>query len=195
MFTGLIEATGEVAALDYHGSDARMVIATILDLSQIKPGDSIAVDGVCLTVVELGAQRFAVDVSAETLAVVKPFALGEAVNLELAMRLSDRLGGHLLSGHIDGKGRVVEYAPVGDNFTLSVEVPPALMRYIAIKGSIAINGVSLTVNNITKNDIVMNIIPHTWANTTFKNLTAGANVNLEVDMLARYVERMLNCKA
>lgn len=195
MFTGLIEATGEVAALDYHGSDARMVIATTLDLSQIKLGDSIAVDGVCLTVVALGAERFAVDVSAQTLAVVKPFVLGGTVNLELALRLSDRLGGHLLSGHIDGKGCVVEYSPAGDNFTLRVEVPPGLMRYIAIKGSVAINGVSLTVNDIKNNDIVMNIIPHTCAHTTFKSLTAGVNVNLEVDMLARYVERMLNHRA
>jgi riboflavin synthase len=162
-----------------------------LVLDDVAIGDSIAVNGVCLTVVSRGGQTFSVDVSGETLACTVGFAAGERVNLEKALRLADRLGGHIVSGHVDGVGTVVDIAPAGESRIVTIAVPAELARYVARKGSIAVNGVSLTVNEVRDERFSVNLIPHTLAATTFHALVPRARVNLEVDMLARYIERML----
>jgi len=154
-------------------------------------GDSIAVDGVCLTAVALTPDSFTVDVSAETLRVTEGFTPGAEVNLEKALRMADRLGGHLVSGHVDGVGTVHRFRPVGESHLLEIDAPPALARYIIRKGSITVSGVSLTVNAVEGARFALNLIPHTLDMTTLKHLKAGSRVNLEVDMIARYVERML----
>jgi len=191
MFTGIVAAVGKVRSAQPGSQGVRMVIeAAGLELDDVALGDSIAVNGVCLTVTALDAQTFAVDVSPETIACTVGFEPGGAVNLEKALRLSDRLGGHLVSGHVDGTGEVVEFEPVGDNRLLAVRVPRALSRYVAQKGSITINGVSLTVNAIEGDVFSVNLIPHTLAQTNLRQLASGVRVNLEVDLLARYVERI-----
>jgi len=191
MFTGIIQAIGRIQTFDARGDDARMVIeGGGLDFSDVTPGDSIAVNGVCLTAVALTPDSFTVDVSAETLRVTTGFAQGAEVNLEKALRLADRLGGHLVSGHVDGVGRVCRFEPVGESHHLDIEMPTALARYVIRKGSITVNGVSLTVNAVDGAGFSLNLIPHTLAMTTLKHLTPGSPVNLEVDMIARYVERM-----
>ena len=153
-------------------------------------GDSIAVNGVCLTVVAFDKTLFEAEVSQASLGVVAGFDAGAAVNLEKALRLADRLGGHLMSGHVDGAGTVAQFEAVGDNRRLVIEAPPAIARYIARKGSIAVNGVSLTVNTVEGNAFEVNLIAHTLATTTLQHLKRGVRVNLEVDMLARYIERL-----
>jgi riboflavin synthase len=171
---------------------ARSVIAAgKLDLSDVAIGDSIAVNGVCLTVTSLLADAFTVDVSPETLACTIGFERDQRVNLEKALRLADRLGGHLLSGHVDGVGEIVRFEPVGENRLLEVRIAADLQRYIARKGSIAVNGVSLTVNEVDRALARINLIPHTLSETNLSALMAGARVNIEVDLIARYVERML----
>jgi riboflavin synthase len=154
-------------------------------------GDSIAVNGVCLTAVALTPESFTVDVSAETLRCTEGFVPGAEVNLEKAMRLADRLGGHLVSGHVDGVGTVHRSAPAGESHLLEIDAPREIARYIIRKGSVTVNGVSLTVNAVSGQRFALNLIPHTLAMTTLKNLQAGSRVNLEVDMIARYVERMM----
>ena len=192
MFTGIIQAVGEVRELTLAERAARLVIATgKLDLADVGIGDSIAVNGVCLTVTELLPDAFSVDVSPETIACTVGFELAAAVNLEKALRLCDRLGGHLVSGHVDGVGEVVRFEPVGDNRLLAVRVPADLGRYVARKGSITVNGVSLTVNEVESDVLRVNLIPHTLAETNLGGLRSGARVNLEVDLVARYIERML----
>lgn len=193
MFTGIIQAIGHVQHLtESSGGDARVTIAGGgLDLSDVAIGDSIAVNGVCLTVVEKGPTHFSVDVSRETFACTVGFAPGESVNLEKALRLSDRLGGHLVSGHVDGVGEVVRAERAGDSLCLDIRAPKGLERYLATKGSVAVNGVSLTVNRVRGGEFSINLIPHTLEATTLKNLKPGDRVNLEVDMLARYAERLL----
>ena len=161
-----------------------------MDLSDVAPGDSIAVNGVCLTAVELTDKTFTVDVSKETLNCTQGFAENAEVNLEKALRLSDRLGGHLVSGHVDGVGEVVKFAADGECFLLEIKAPHLLSKYIAAKGSITINGVSLTVNRVASDTFSINLIPHTLEMTNLKHLRNGAKVNLEVDMMARYVERL-----
>lgn len=161
-----------------------------LDFSDVAVGDSIAVDGVCLTVVTLMADSFSADVSAETLRCTSGFAVGAEVNLEKALRLADRLGGHLVAGHVDGVGRVSRFEQVGASTLLQIETPAMLARYIISKGSITVNGVSLTVNKIEGARFTLNLIPHTLQMTTLKHLGPDARVNLEVDMIARYVERL-----
>lgn len=191
MFTGIVQAVGHIRTLSPRGDDARLVIDTAsLDLADVGPGDSIAVNGVCLTAVELGQQHFAADVSAETLRATRGFAAGEKVNLEKALRLADRLGGHLVSGHVDGVGTVAGFAQLGASWKLDIDAPDALARYIAMKGSVAVDGVSLTVNAVTGRRFSLNLIPHTLAHTNFARLAAGAAVNLEIDLVARYVARM-----
>ena len=192
MFTGIVQAIGRIHAYEPHGADARMVIdAGALDLSDVAPGDSIAVDGVCLTAVALAPSQFTVDASAETLRCTRGFAPDGAVNLEKALRLADRLGGHLMSGHVDGIGRVAAFEDLGGgSHRLAVEAPAALARYIAGKGSVAINGVSLTVNAIDGNRFEVNLIPHTLEMTTLRTLAPDQPVNLEIDLIARYVARM-----
>ncbi|HEY5070071.1 MAG TPA: riboflavin synthase, partial [Candidatus Acidoferrum sp.] len=171
----------------------RLVIATsALDLSDVQTGDSIAVNGICLTVVEHGAGSFAVDVSRETLNCTEGLdAIGAPVNLEKALRLADRLGGHMVSGHVDGVGEVIEFSNLGESWKLVISPPQTLAKYIAIKGSITINGVSLTINQVSGGEFSVNLIPHTLVMTNLKNLRAGSRINLEVDLIARYVERMM----
>ena len=191
MFTGIIQSTGKIQSITSAGADVKLNIAVgALDMSDVQIGDSIAVNGVCLTAVTFDATHFEVHVSKETLNCTVGLDAPREVNLEKALRLSDRLGGHLVSGHVDGVGQVVRFEPVGDCWLLMVRAPHALSRYIAIKGSIAIDGVSLTVNHVEQDTFSMNLIPHTIENTTLKNLGIGSRVNLEVDLIARYVERM-----
>lgn len=191
MFTGIIQAVGKIHEYEARGADARMVIDVGgLDLSDVAVGDSIAVNGVCLTAVALGPARFTVDVSAETLRCTEGFAPGAEVNLEKAMRPSDRLGGHIVSGHVDGVGTVARFEPVGESHLLAIDAPAELARYIAAKGSITVQGVSLTVNRVEDVRFFINLIPHTLAMTTLKHLKPGSRVNLEIDMVARYVERL-----
>lgn len=191
MFTGIIQAIGRIHDYEARGADARMVIlGGGLDFSDVAVGDSIAVNGVCLTAVAVTQTGFTVDVSAETLRVTEGFAPGAEVNLEKALRLADRLGGHLVSGHVDGVGTVQGFTPVGESHLLEIDAPPELARYIIRKGSITVNGVSLTVNAVDGTRFALNLIPHTLEMTTLKRLAAGVRVNLEVDMIARYVERM-----
>jgi riboflavin synthase len=189
MFTGIIQAIGHINAITKQGGDIKLSIHTAY-LSDSIVGDSIAVNGVCLTVVNLTKTHFEAHVSKETLSVTTGLANKNAVNLEKALRLSDRLGGHLVSGHVDGVGEVARFANLGECWLLAVRAPHAISKYIAKKGSICINGVSLTVNTIEQDVFTMNIIPHTLENTTLSNLNAGSRVNIEVDQIARYVERM-----
>lgn len=198
MFTGIIQAVGEIISV--HPIDAQRnaglalgISAGTLDLNDVRQGDSIAVNGVCLTVTAIAADRFSVDVSQETLNCTQGLdQAGSRVNLEKALRLSDRLGGHLVSGHVDATGVVMSFAPAGESFELIIQAPSSLLRYIAQKGSITVNGVSLTVNRVNGNEFSVNLIPHTLAMTNLKELKPGARVNLETDMLARYVARLLN---
>jgi riboflavin synthase len=189
MFTGIIQAIGHIDTIIKQGDDLELLIrATNLD--DVIVGDSIAVNGVCLTVAILTKTHFEVHVSKETLSVTTGLANKNAVNLEKALRMSDRLGGHLVSGHVDGVGEVTQFANLGECWMLAVHVPHAVSKYIAKKGSVCVDGVSLTVNSIEQDIFTMNIIPHTLENTTLSNLSAGNLVNIEVDQIARYVERM-----
>ncbi|SFE70083.1 riboflavin synthase [Nitrosomonas sp. Nm166] len=201
MFTGIIEAIGEIRQIrpienNIHFGLCLSIFPGNLDLSDVKPGDSIAVNGACLTVTTLANGLFTVDVSQETLNCTQGLDQIDArVNLEKAMRLSDRLGGHLVSGHVDATGTVVKFEPAGESFLLTIKAPLSLLRYITHKGSITINGVSLTVNQIDDDEFSINLIPHTLAMTTLNELAPGMRVNLETDMLARYVARLLNLNA
>ena len=192
MFTGIVQAVGRIAERAPRGDSMRLrVHAGTLDLGDVVIGDSIAVAGCCLTVVACAAPHLAFDVSNETLRCTTGFANGAAVNLEKALRLADRLGGHLMSGHVDGVGDVVRCSPVVDGGReMQIEVPVAIARYVATKGSIAVDGVSLTTNAVEGARFTVNLIPHTLAVTTLAELVAGARVNLEVDVVARYVERL-----
>ena len=195
MFTGIVQGVGRVIARDNSGDGARIGIdAATLDCTDVATGDSIAVAGCCLTVVERGAPCLAFDVSGETLRCTTGFDVGMRVNLEKSLRLADRLGGHLLSGHVDGVGIVAAFAPVdgdaGGSWSLAIDTPAALAPYVAAKGSVAIDGVSLTSNAVEGTRFTVNLIPHTLAVTTLSQLAAGARVNVEVDLIARYVERL-----
>ena len=193
MFTGIIEAIGRVAAVKPAGQSAALTIdAGGLDMSDVAIGDSIACNGVCLTVTSLVQKAFTDDLSQETLRVTAGFGSGNAINLEKSLRLSDRLGGHLVSGHVDCSGEVTTIKPVDGNREITVRFPAELGRYLARKGSIAINGVSLTVNVVTTDTFSVNLIPHTLAVTNLKDLKQGDRVNLEIDLVARYVERMFD---
>jgi riboflavin synthase len=189
MFTGIIQAIGHIDAITKLGDDLKLSIRAA-NLHDVILGDSIAVNGVCLTVAQLSKTHFEVHVSKETLRVTAGLADKNAVNLEKALRLSDRLGGHLVSGHVDGVGEVTQFSNLGECWLLAVRAPHAISKYIAKKGSICIDGVSLTVNQIRQDTFEMNIIPHTLAHTTLNNLSAGSRVNIEIDQIARYVERM-----
>jgi len=193
MFSGIIADVGNIAEASDREGGLRLVIATsALDLGDVQLGDSIAVNGVCLTVVKMDRKNFTVDVSRETLNCTEGLdAIGAPVNLEKALRLADRLGGHLVSGHVDGVGEVVEFTDLGESWKLVVRAPQVLAKFIAIKGSVTINGVSLTINQVKGCEFSVNLIPHTLLITNLKNLRAGSRVNLEVDLIARYVERMM----
>lgn len=194
MFTGIIRDIGCVRAIEkVDGGDVAIAIATQLDLTQTEIGASIACDGVCLTVVEKGSDWFRVEVSAETLSktAMGSWAEGLAINLEPALKMGDELGGHIVSGHVDGLARIEEITPDGGSYRLRLRAPDELTAYIAPKGSVALDGVSLTVNEVQGAHFGVNIIPHTWGHTALSAKQVGDNLHLEVDMLARYVARIL----
>ncbi len=194
MFTGIILAVGKIAGVEKRGGDYRLKIAVgSLPLSDAQLGDSIAVNGVCLTAVELGNAYFCADVSNETLlrTTLAHAKVGAAVNLELALTPSTRLGGHIVSGHVDGIGTVLEKKQDARSYRFKVQAPDNLAKYIAEKGSICIDGISLTVNGVHGASFDINIVPHTLQQTTLAHTEVGAQVNLEVDLLARYLERLL----
>lgn len=193
MFTGIIQAKGQIANIEPRNGDWRLTIQTgTLDMSDVQIGDSIATNGVCLTAIEIKDKTFVADVSAETLKVTTlgQFKVGTAVNLEKALRLQDRLGGHLVSGHVDGVGEVVSIRQEARSWRYELQAPLEIARYIAHKGSICINGVSLTVNEVDGTRFDVNIVPHTLSETTISEFQVGTKVNLEVDVLARYLERL-----
>jgi len=191
MFAGIVGAVGRIVSAEPHGDGLRLRIeARGLGLEDVKVGDSIALAGICHTVVARSAVAFDVDTSRATLAVTAGLAAGRDVNLEKSLRLADRIDGHLVSGHVDGVGTVTAFEELGASARLEIEAPADLARYIARKGSIAVDGVSLTVNAVSGARFEINVIPHTRAVTTLGALAAGASVNLEVDMIARYVERL-----
>jgi riboflavin synthase len=193
MFTGIVAATGKITRLQALEKGMRLTVeAPALKLADVAVGDSIAHNGVCLTVIAKKKASYQVEVSRETLdCTVGLDVEGGEVNLEKAMRLSDFIGGHLVSGHVDGVGEVVKFEPVGESHELVIKAPKGLGKYIARKGSITVDGVSLTTNKVKGRTFSINLIPHTVEVTTLKRLHAGAKVNLEVDLIARYVERML----
>ena len=194
MFTGIIADVGTIADKQDREGGLRLRIETKnLGMDDVQLGDSIAVNGVCLTAIKLDGNSFTVDVSRETLnCTVGLEQQGAQVNLEKAMRLADRLGGHLVSGHVDGVGEVLDFVNLGESWKLSVRAPKDLAKYIAAKGSITINGVSLTVNKVEGAVFHVNLIPHTLQETTLKVLHPDSRVNLEIDLIARYVERMMS---
>ena len=202
MFTGIVSAVGkitQVQALDAQDADAGLrlrIEAPDFDLTRCKLGDSIAIQGACMTVVELHDNAFSIDISRESLNRTVGLDQENPVNLEHAMRLGDTLDGHMVLGHVDGVGTVVSFEPVGESFELRILAPLELAKYLAYKGSVTVNGVSLTVNQVVDQAdgcvISINLIPHTVQVTTLKHLQAGSRVNLEVDAIARYVERMLS---
>jgi riboflavin synthase len=204
MFTGIVAAVGKINSVlplaGGHDAGVRIDIdAAGLALGDVALGDSIAINGACMTVVAKTATSFCVDVSRESLNCTVGLDTATQVNLEKALTLAERLGGHLVSGHVDGLGVVRKFAPVGESWELVIEAPQALAKYLAFKGSIVVNGVSLTVNRVADLGVAaadgclcsINLIPHTIASTTLKNLLVGTRVNLEIDLIARYVERML----
>jgi riboflavin synthase len=199
MFSGIIAAVGRIATTARMSGGLRLTIdAGELGLDDVARGDSIACNGVCLTVIDIAANRFVVDVSAETLSCTVGLDAPGPLNLEKALRLSDRLGGHLVSGHVDGVGEVLRFDALGEgteaNRLLEVRAPPELSRYIARKGSITVDGVSLTTNSVAGDRFTINLIPHTLTATTLGTLAPGRRVNLEVDLLARYCERLLTAQ-
>ncbi len=199
MFSGIVAAIGRITHLSPRQDEKNTVRLTVdagvLGLDDVALGDSIACNGVCLTVVEIEGNQFRVDVSPETLSCTVGLEAHGAINLEKALRVSDRLGGHIVSGHVDGVGEVLRFDAVGDNRLLEIRAPKPLAKYIARKGSVTVNGTSLTTNEVDGTDFTINLIPHTLQNTTLHLLTPGAKVNLEVDLIARYCERLLNPEA
>ena len=195
MFTGIVQAVGRIADAQPRGDGLRLTIdAGALPVADIAIGDSVAINGCCLTVVEIAGNALVFDASAETLRCTTGLDGAGAVNMELALRLSDRLGGHLMTGHVDGVGSVRAIAPVQDDpwgsVRLEVELAPSLARFVAPKGSVAVQGVSLTVNQVAGTRFAVNLIPHTLAVTTLSALAPGARVNIEIDLVARYVARL-----
>ncbi len=197
MFSGIVADVGLIKLAQDREGGLRLTVATeALGMDDVQLGDSIAVNGVCLTVVQLAGNDFTVDVSRETLNCTAGLEnQGGHVNLEKALRLSDRLGGHMVSGHVDGVGEVIAFNDIGESWRLVVRAPQELAKYIAMKGSITINGVSLTVNQVAGAKFEVNLIPHTLDVTTLNELKVGSRVNLEIDLIARYVERMLTAEA
>ena len=193
MFSGIIADVGIILRAEDRDGGLRLSVATeALGMDDVQIGDSIAVSGVCLTAVKIDSHVFTVDVSRETLdCTVGLDKQGGHVNLEKALRLSDRLGGHLVTGHVDGVGEVVAFNDIGESWRLIVRAPQMLAKYIAVKGSITINGVSLTVNRVAGSEFEVNLIPHTLDMTTLNELKVSTKVNLEIDLIARYVERMM----
>jgi riboflavin synthase len=195
VFSGIVAATGRITHLQALEKGLRLTVeAPGLDLGDVALGDSIAHGGVCLTVIEKDGANYKVDVSRETLDCTVGLDAPGEVNLEKALRLADRLGGHLVTGHVDGVGEVLKFEKIGESHEMVIRAPKALAKYIARKGSVTVDGVSLTVNRVTGTDFSINLIPHTVAVTTLKRLQAGSRVNLEIDLVARYIERMLTAE-
>ncbi len=202
MFTGIVQAVGRIAAVETRGDGVRIAVdigdGAGVGVDEIAIGDSIAINGCCLTVVGIDGTTLAFDASAETLRCTAGLDRVGDANVELALRLADRLGGHLVTGHVDGVGTVTRFAAVADDphgsYEVEIEAPPELSRFIAAKGSIAVQGVSLTVNGVAGPRFAVNLIPHTLAVTTLGALAPGARVNLEVDLIARYVERLAGAR-
>ena len=192
MFSGIVAAIGRITLVTPREVGCRLTVdANTLPLADVALGDSIAHNGVCLTVVAKEGNSFMVDVSPETLSCTVGLDAPGPVNLEKALRLNDVIGGHLVSGHVDGIGEVLRFDPVGDNRLLEIRAPEEIARYIARKGSVAVDGTSLTTNEVRGTDFTINLIPHTLENTTLNRLQPGSKVNLEVDLIARYCERLL----
>ncbi len=194
MFTGIVEAVGTLAAITPKGEDISVTVEVgKLDMADVKLGDSIATNGVCLTVVDFSETRYTADLSVETLKKTGfvDYQAGDKVNLEKAMLPTTRFGGHIVSGHVDGVGKIVERNLVGRSIEFWVEMPAEISKYVAEKGSITVDGISLTVNDLRKNAFKLTIVPHTTEETTIDNFQVGRKVNLEVDVLARYMERLL----
>lgn len=193
MFSGIVEEMGVVTSRDHGGAETRLSIRASSILRDLKPGESVSVSGACLTAVEIGTADFSVDVSTETLRVTTlgELAVGAAVNLERAMTLHDRIGGHLVTGHVDGTGIVREYTQNGRTAWLTFEVPAPILRYCVQKGSITIDGVSLTINTVSERGVSVAIVPHTANVTTLGGKQPGDSVNLESDLIGKYVERLL----
>jgi len=195
MFTGIIQAVGQIKTRDTHDKGAVFSFTSSeLDFSNIAIGDSIAVNGVCLTAIEINGNSFKADLSQETLdcSIFSDLSVGDEINLEKALRLNQGIDGHLVSGHVDGRGEVVDKYSEGDSTRFKISTPKNLVKYIARKGSITINGVSLTVNSIENNIFDVNIVPHTLTATTLGQLSVGSKINLEVDIIARHLEQLLN---
>lgn len=191
MFTGLIQTVGRIESIKTANGDITLSInAAGLDLASLKQGDSIAVNGVCLTATHINNTHFEADVSKETLNVTAGLSQKNAVNLESALRLNDSLGGHLVSGHVDGIGEVMQYRQIHDCWLLAIKTPHLISKYIARKGSICVDGISLTINTIERDIFTVNIIPHTIEKTTLSRIKIGDKVNIEVDQIARYIDRM-----
>lgn len=192
MFTGIIEATGAVSSYVLGGESARLTISSQnFETSTISEGDSIAVNGVCLTAATIREREIEFDVSPETLSVTTGFKIDQIVNLERALTLQTLIGGHLVSGHVDGVAIVKEIEIVDDNWQVVIECPDRLAKYCVNKGSVTLNGVSLTINHASSNQININLVPHTLSVTNLKSLSVGDFVNIEIDMIARYVEKMI----
>ncbi len=197
MFTGIIQATGSIASIKTNDNDSRYVFNTgNMELDDVEIGDSIAVNGTCLTVLEKNKNGFSADLSNETLnlTTLSKLKQGSRLNLEKAMMLSDRINGHLLSGHIDGIGKIMELNDEGRSIRYQIELPEELTKYVAKKGSIAVDGVSLTINEVSGNYFNVNIIPHTLSETIFSDYRIGTLVNIEVDLFARYLDQLINNK-
>mgnify|MGYP001260974259 FL=1 len=195
MFSGIIAAVGQITQITPREAGFRLTVnAGKLAIDDVALGDSIAHNGVCLTVVAREGQQFMVDVSPETLSCTTGLAAPGPVNLEKALRLADVIGGHLVSGHVDGVGEVLRFDPVGDNRLLEIRAPKEIAKFIARKGSITVNGTSLTTNDVNGSDFTINLIPHTLENTTLNLLKPGSKVNLEIDLIARYCERLLSAE-
>lgn len=198
MFTGIIEAVGEIADKQMIGGDMRLYVRTgSMDLSDVKLGDSIATNGVCLTAVELPGDGFVADLSRETLAhtCFEELEPGTAVNLEKALRLDSRLGGHIVTGHVDAVGRIEACVNDARSVRIRVQMPASIQRYVAARGSITVDGVSLTVNSLEADSFWLNIVPHTAQETIIDRYSAGRRVHLEVDIIARYLERLVGVSA
>lgn len=194
MFTGIIQSVGSIAAIEPKGNDARVrVLTNELDLADVQLGDSIAVNGVCLTAVELPGDGFWADVSGETLSCTtfKSLTVGTKANLEKALTPTTRLGGHLVSGHVDGIGKIVKRYDDGRSVRFNIKTPDEMAKYIAEKGSVCVDGISLTVNAVKGAEFELNIVPHTLQETTMGQFKVGTEVNLEVDIIARYLERLI----